>query len=173
MMRIAQMIMVLGMTLAPLAAGAQGANVAFAGLKTDISQPVQVEADQLSVSQTDGTAMFSGNVVITQGDMRLEAGVVTIRYSADKKAIESLHAEGGVTLAAGTDAATADSAEYRPDTGDLTLIDQTFNVAQDSSFDITLAVPPAVDVADFDARSVLVVTSHRAITDLDLQTGWS
>ena len=122
MMRIARMIMALGLALTPLAATAQGANVAFAGLKTDITQPVQVEADQLSVSQTDGTAMFSGNVVITQGDMRLEAGVVTIRYSADKKAIESLHAEGGVMLAAGTDAATAESADYLPDTGDLTLI---------------------------------------------------
>lgn len=122
MMRIAQMIVVLGLTLAPLAAQAQGANVAFAGLKTDISQPVQVEADQLSISQSDGTAMFSGNVVITQGDMRLQAGAVTIRYSADKKAIESLHAEGGVTLTAGTDAATADSADYLPDTGDLILI---------------------------------------------------
>ena len=61
-------------------ATAQGANVAFAGLKTDVSQPVQVVADQLSVNQTDGTASFSGNVVITQGDMRLQAGAVTIHY---------------------------------------------------------------------------------------------
>ena len=112
-------VLVLGLALP---AQAQSTNVAFAGLKTDVSQPVQIDADQLSVSQTDGTATFSGNVVITQGDMRLQAGTVTIRYSADQKAIESLHAEGGITLAAGTDAATADSADYLPDTGDLTLI---------------------------------------------------
>jgi len=101
---------------------AQGTNVAFAGLKTDISQPVQVDADQLSVNQQTGMATFSGNVIVVQGDMRLQAGEVVIVYSADNRAIQSLRADGGVTLAAGTDAATADSAEYSPDTGDLVLI---------------------------------------------------
>jgi lipopolysaccharide export system protein LptA len=100
---------------------AQGTNVAFAGLKTDVSQPVQVDADQLSVNQEDGTATFSGNVIVVQGDMKLQAGAVTIRYSADKRAIQSLHAEGGVILAAGTDAATAETADYLPDTGELIL----------------------------------------------------
>lgn len=118
---IATAFLALGLTL-PADAQDQGTNVAFAGLKTDISQPVQVDADQLSVSQTDDTATFSGNVVVVQGDMKLQAGTVTIHYSTDRKAIESLRADGGVTLAAGTDAATAESAEYLPDTGDLTLI---------------------------------------------------
>ena len=73
-------VLVLGLVLGlALPAQAQSTNVAFAGLKTDGSQPVQIDADQLSVSQTDGTATFSGNVVITQGDMRLQAGTVTIR----------------------------------------------------------------------------------------------
>lgn len=121
-MRIAHQIFALILALAPVATLAQDTNVAFAGLKTDVSQPVQVDADQLSVSQTDGTATFSGNVVITQGTMKLQAASVVIRYSADRKAIESLRAEGGVTLAAGTDAATAETAEYLPDPGDLTLI---------------------------------------------------
>ncbi len=116
------LLLATGLMLAPFAGVAQGTNVAFAGLKTDVSQPVQVDADQLSVSQTDGTATFSGNVLISQGDMKLQAGLVTIHYSADRKAIESLHAEGGITLAAGTDAATAETADYIPDTGDLTLV---------------------------------------------------
>lgn len=117
-------LLCLGLALAPFSSTAQGSNVAFAGLKTDISQPVQVDADQLSVNQKDGTATFSGNVVVVQGDMRLQAGSVTIRYTADQKAIESLHAEGGVILAAGTDAATAETADYMPDTGDLILSGQ-------------------------------------------------
>lgn len=112
----------LALALAATSGQAQDTNVAFAGLKTDVSQPVQVDADQLSVNQEDGTATFSGNVVVVQGDMRLQAGEVTIVYSTDNRAIESLHAEGGVTLAAGTDAATAQTADYRPDTGDLVLI---------------------------------------------------
>ncbi len=112
----------MGLALSPDMGWAQGTNVAFAGLKTDVSQPVQIDADQLSVDQETGTATFSGNVVVAQGDMRLEAGMVTITYSADNKSIDSLRADGGVTLAAGTDAATADSAEYRPDSGDLILM---------------------------------------------------
>jgi lipopolysaccharide export system protein LptA len=112
----------LALALAATSGQAQETNVAFAGLKTDVSQPVQVDADQLSVNQKDGTATFSGNVVVVQGDMRLQAGEVTIVYSTDNRSIETLHAEGGVTLAAGTDAATAQTADYRPDTGDLILI---------------------------------------------------
>lgn len=50
-------------------------------------------------------------------------------------------------------------------TDELSVIDQTFTVAIDGSFDVVLALPVGVDVADFDERSVLVVTSHRAIAD--------
>ncbi len=112
----------LGLSLAANPGLAQGTNVAFAGLKTDTSQPVQIDADQLSVNQESGVATFSGNVVVVQGDMKLQAGEVMITYSADKKAIQNLHASGGVTLAAGTDAATAASADYSPDSGDLVLV---------------------------------------------------
>ena len=109
--------------LATLPALAQdgGTNVAFAGLKTDTTQPVKVTADQLSVNQTDGTAIFTGNVIIVQGDMKVQAATVQVNYAPDKKAIQSLHAEGGVTVAAGTDAATSETADYMPDTGELIL----------------------------------------------------
>ena len=115
-------LLAFGLGLLASAATAQGANIEFAGLKTDVSQPVQVTADQLSVNQADGTAVFSGNVVITQGAMKLKAATVTILYAADRKSVESLHADGGVTLASGTDAASAETADYLPNTGDLTLI---------------------------------------------------
>jgi lipopolysaccharide export system protein LptA len=117
---VAGLALALGLITTP-ALRAQEPNVAFGGLKTDISQPVQVDADTLSVSQTDGSASFSGNVVIAQGDMRLTAQVVTIRYSDDKASIESLHAEGGVTLTAGTDSASSDTADYSPAVGEITL----------------------------------------------------
>ncbi|MEO8240719.1 MAG: lipopolysaccharide transport periplasmic protein LptA [bacterium] len=118
---ITRALCALAVVLAPLMAAAQGTNVAFAGLKTDITQPVQVDADQLAVDQKSGTATFSGNVVVAQGDMKLQAGSVVVTYSADKKSIQSLHADGGVTVAAGTDAATSQTADYSPDTGDLIL----------------------------------------------------
>jgi lipopolysaccharide export system protein LptA len=120
-MRVTAAILAVFLAALPLGVQAQGTNVAFAGLKTDITQPVQVTADQLAVNQTDGTANFTGNVVITQGDMKVQAGSVLVHYSPDKKAIQSLHAEGGVTVAAGTDAATSETADYMPDSGDLIL----------------------------------------------------
>jgi lipopolysaccharide export system protein LptA len=109
------------LALLPLLAQAQGTNVAFAGLKTDITQPVQVTADQLSVNQTDGTATFTGNVIILQGDMKVQAAEVLVTYATDNQSIQSLHAGGGVTVAAGSDAAQSETADYRPDTGELIL----------------------------------------------------
>lgn len=109
------------LALAPVAALAAGTDIAFKGLKTDPAAPVQVSADQLSVNQTDGTAVFTGNVVVTQGQMVLNAATVRVEYAQDKKAIARLVAEGGVKLADGTDAASAQTADYAPETGALIL----------------------------------------------------
>ena len=51
----------------PPAASAQQADVRFGGMQQDTSAPVEVTADALSVNQTDGTALYTGNVVIIQG----------------------------------------------------------------------------------------------------------
>jgi lipopolysaccharide export system protein LptA len=106
----------------PVPAASQGANVAFGGITADTAQPVEVTADSLTVSQTDGTATFSGNVLIGQGDMRLSAGEVLVEYTAeDRTRIARLLATGGVTLASGTDAAEAREAEYEIVTGTVVL----------------------------------------------------
>jgi hypothetical protein len=65
---------------------------------------------------------------------------------------------------AGTAGATGARSVARA-SDDLAVIDQTFTVAVDASFDVVLGLPAGVDVTDFDERSVLVVTSHRAIAD--------
>lgn len=116
-------LLALGLAVTAPSLRSQETGISFGGLKTDISQPVQVDADSLSIDQKDGSAAFTGNVVVTQGDMRLTAGLVTIRYGADQRSIAEMRAEGGVTLQAGSDVASADRAEYRPDTGELTLLD--------------------------------------------------
>jgi lipopolysaccharide export system protein LptA len=51
----------------------------------------------------------------------MQAGSVLVTYSADKKAIQTLHADGGVTIATPTDAATSETADYMPDSGELVL----------------------------------------------------
>lgn len=107
---------------APMTAAAQQqAEVAFGGLKQDTALPVEVQADKLTVSQTDGMAIFSGNVLVGQGDMRLAAAEVRVEYAADGKAIAKLHATGGVTLANKTDAAEAKDAVYTIATGTVVM----------------------------------------------------
>ena len=91
--------------LAPGIARAQGAEVAFGGLRADTSLPVEVTADVLSVNQTDGAATFSGNVLVVQGEMRLSADRVEVIYgNAERSRIERLHASGRVTLVSGSPA---------------------------------------------------------------------
>lgn len=106
----------------PLQAAAAGTDVAFGGLQTDTALPVKVTADQLSVNQKDGTAIFKGNVIVTQGTMTLKSATMHVLYAPDHKSIAKMTAEGGVELVAGTDAASSKTAEYLPDTGDLTML---------------------------------------------------
>ena len=102
---------------APVAVTAQGAQIAFGTAAQDTTAPVEVTADNLSVNQTDGTALFTGNVVIGQGEMRLSAPKVLVIYHKGASTIERLQASGGVTLVSGTDAAEGATADYNIDTG--------------------------------------------------------
>lgn len=106
-----------GLLLLPVASLAQGASVAFGGIRQDTSQPVEVSADTLSVDQETGTAIFTGNVVIGQGEMRLAASRVLVVYNEDQSRIQRLEATGGVTLVSGQDAAEAARADYDIDSG--------------------------------------------------------
>lgn len=94
------------------AAVAQQANIAFGGLKQDTTLPVKVEADQLAVNTADGTAQFTGNVLVSQGELRMAAAVVKVKYGADGKSIDQLLASGGVTISNLADAAEAREALY-------------------------------------------------------------
>ena len=73
-------------------------------------------------------------------------------------------ADSSANSSAGTAGATGARSVTRA-SDDLAVIDQTFTVAVDGSFDVVLGLPAGVDVTDLDERSVLVVTSHRAIAD--------
>lgn len=105
-------------------ASAQNAAVAFGSVKADPSQPVEVTSDELSVNQADGSAEFTGNVLIIQGVMRLSADRVMVVYKTDaagKRGIERLEAVGNVVLVSGPDAAEAQRADYSIDQGTIVL----------------------------------------------------
>ena len=101
-------------------------NLAFGTIQQDTSLPVEVTADSLSVNQTDGTAIFTGSVVIIQGEMRLAAPRVLVVYAqatdAREARIARLEATGGVTLVSGPDAAEAERADYNVDDGEVVML---------------------------------------------------
>ena len=107
--------------LGPAAALAQDAAISFGGLKQDTSLPVEVKADSLAVNQADGSATFTGNVLVGQGEMRLSAAAVRVDYGQGGKSIARLHATGGVTLASAKDAAEAREAVYTIATGAVVM----------------------------------------------------
>lgn len=96
-------------------------NVAFGGLKADTSLPVEVKADSLEVDQVTGRAVFKGNVLVVQGEMRLTAAEIRVEYSADGKGIDKLYATGDVLIVNASDAAEAQQAVYTIATGEVVM----------------------------------------------------
>ncbi len=70
--------------LLPLAAGA---------LESDGEQPVNIEADSAIMDETQGVAEYEGDVVVTQGSIRILADKLTV-YMDDDRALERITAVG-------------------------------------------------------------------------------
>lgn len=117
MSAIRHVLAVCGLLFLASAAQAQTTSVAFGNMQQDTSLPVEVTSEQLSVDQETGVAVFTGDVVIVQGEMRLAAPRVEVIYSEDQSSIQRLEATGGATLVSGEDAAEASRADYDIDTG--------------------------------------------------------
>ena len=96
-------------------------NINLGGIRADSSAPVEVAADSLTVDQDTGTAVFSGNVVIGQGDLRLSASSVRVIYDEATGDITKLNATGGVTFMTATEAAEAQTAVYDLTSGTIVL----------------------------------------------------
>ena len=66
-------------------------SAAFA-LESDRNQPIQIEADQGSLDQKNQNTTFSGNVIVKQGSMNIQAGTVAV--SKDKSGQQHMNARG-------------------------------------------------------------------------------
>ncbi len=116
---VRKLALAMALVLATSASAQQ--KIAFGDLNQDTTQPVQVQADQLAVNNADGSAVFTGNVVVTQGEMKLAAGEVRVSYGAGQNDIESLVASGGVIVTNLGDAAEAQEAVYTIASGVIVL----------------------------------------------------
>jgi lipopolysaccharide export system protein LptA len=100
-----------------LAAGAATAGLqqlsaqAIAG--HDSNAPVNYAADRIELQDKAHRVVLSGNVDVTQGDLRMRAARTTVAYTNDGSLkIQRLDAVGGVTVTRGNESARGDVAVY-------------------------------------------------------------
>lgn len=58
----------------------------------DQNQPVRIQADRVTLDERNALSLYEGNVVVTQGSMRLNAD--TVRVFADRNRLDRIVAEG-------------------------------------------------------------------------------
>jgi len=88
-------------------AGAQS----IAGFNSN--QPVNYAADRIELQDRQNRVVLSGDVVITQGDLRLTAGRTTVAYTdAGTLRIQRIDATGGVTVTRGNERASGSAGVY-------------------------------------------------------------
>ncbi|KPA23450.1 LPS-assembly protein LptD [Shimia sp. SK013] len=126
-------LLILVISLFPAMASAQGFQVGFGNMQQDSALPVEVTADSLSVNQNDGSAIFSGNVKIVQGEMHMTANKVNVHYSTGTVGIARLIAEGDVLLVQGTDIAEAEKAEYSIEDGSVHMTGNVMILQENTS----------------------------------------
>ena len=123
------------------------AQVPFGGLEHDASLPVEITADRLDLDQAAGTAVFTGQVKVGQGTLRLAADRVEVFYDAASTEptgkVRRMVATGNVTLANGSEAAEADHAVYEVAAGTIAmdgnvLLTQGQNALSSQRLDIDL-----------------------------------
>jgi lipopolysaccharide export system protein LptA len=97
--------------------------VGFGGVAHDASQPVEVTSDSLFIDQTNGNAVFEGDVIVVQGDMRMAAARIEVIYSETDGArtVQDVIATGGVLVTRGPDAAEGENAHYEVQAAILTM----------------------------------------------------
>jgi lipopolysaccharide export system protein LptA len=108
------------------ASAAAQVNIGFGGVAYDSRQPVEVTADNLTIDQATGEAVFSGNVIVHQGDLRMAAGRVRVLYSETdgRRAVDQVVASGGVLVTRGADAAEGSEARFDVASALLTMAGQ-------------------------------------------------
>lgn len=103
------------MISAILILGVTGAANSQALKNHNSNAPVDVDADRIEVQDRADRAIFSGNVVVRQQGLTLNAARLTVAYERSRKSnveIERLDATGGVVVKSESETARGDIAIY-------------------------------------------------------------
>jgi lipopolysaccharide export system protein LptA len=108
---------------AVLVTPAAGQEPASALRNHDTDAPVDVAADRIEVQDRADRAIFSGNVIVRQAELTLNAARLTVAYSsAGGIEIERIDASGGVTMRSPSETARGEYAIYDLDRRLITLV---------------------------------------------------
>ena len=125
------------------------------GVALSKNQPIELSADALEVLQSKHTAIFTGNVIVKQGDIRINASQMTVNYresgsaGAMGKGIYRIVAEGKVLFTTPAETAQGDSAIYEVDRETIhlagnVLLTRDKNVLKGTKLDYNLATGRSV-----------------------------
>lgn len=115
---------------------------ALQGFSQNKDKPIQIEAQQLDVRDKDKVAIFSGNVVVVQGDTTMKCKTLHVFYDQDegkgtapkstmkaaqpgpggKQTIKRLEARGGVIVIQKEQTATGEAGIFEMKTNTVTLV---------------------------------------------------
>lgn len=115
MIRLSACILVLFL---PSAALSQGVNIGGVN-SADEDAPIEVTSDQLEVDQVVGTALFTGDVVVVQGELLMAAPWMLVEYERLPDGtlgedVDRVTAKEGVVMVTPTEAAESAEAVYFP-----------------------------------------------------------
>ncbi|MDD7909811.1 MULTISPECIES: LptA/OstA family protein [Pseudovibrio] len=139
--------------LAATGVGAQTFDDAFAGFGANSDEPIQIEAENLEVQDNQKSAVFSGSVVVSQGDATLKTERLKVFYGGSlassgesglQQSISRLEAAGGVFISSKDQTATGDDANFDMEknvmvmTGERVVLSQGPNVVVGSKLTVNL-----------------------------------
>jgi lipopolysaccharide export system protein LptA len=110
--------------LALLGAGPAAAQEGVSALKGhDSRAPIDLSADRAEAQDRADRAIFSGNVIVRQGDLTLRTARLTVAYASQGGIdINRIDASGGVTVVSPSETARGDFAVYDLDQGLITMV---------------------------------------------------
>lgn len=107
-----------------LGAGLAQAQEGVSALKGhDSNAPIDLSADRAEAQDRADRAIFSGNVVVRQGELTLRTARMTLAYASQNGIdVSRIDASGGVTVVSPSETAHGDFAVYDLDEGLITMV---------------------------------------------------
>ncbi|MGB0958902.1 MAG: lipopolysaccharide transport periplasmic protein LptA [Halocynthiibacter sp.] len=107
----------------------QAAMLSFGGTSNG-EDPVEIKSENLTVNQETGQAIFVGDVIVVQGELRVYAPRITVDYAETngKTEIDTVTAMGGTTVVNGAESAEASRMVYSLKQSEIVMTGQVIAV---------------------------------------------